>query len=148
MDFSTAEQIITALAALSGMINTFMRFRAEKEKSGKLVKDVQLQKEELKAIADAGDVETRIDPKEIYFLQKLPRDIGDAAKTKIDRILKRYSDAINSPISVFELDKESEIAEFEICHTLRLIKKHNGGKLPNKYLRDLWEAFNCDKQDH
>ena len=80
-------------------------------------------------------------------MQALPKDIGHATKDKLDRILKRYSNAISSPISVFELDRESEIAELEICHTLKLIKKHNGGKLPNKQMRELWEAFNCDKAD-
>jgi len=149
MDFFTALDIVKSLTALSGMISAYLTLRREKEKGGKLLKQEKLDRKEAETILLAGHVtESAVDPKEVEFLQALPRDIGDAAKDKIGRILKRYYTAIKSPISVFELDKESEIAEFEICHTLRLIKKHNNGKLPTKHLRDLWEAFNCDEAIH
>lgn len=147
MDFSTATELLKALIALSGMVNAYLTTRKDKEQfDEKFTKEEKLKDKETQLILSAGDIsESTIDPKDIHFLQALPKDIGDACKNKIHKILRRYSEAINSPISVFELDRESEIAELEICHTLKLIMKHNRGKLPTKQLRDLWERFNCDK---
>lgn len=149
MDSLTAAEILKALAALSGMITTYLKFRSEREKIvGKELGKEQLTPSQTQIIlAQREEAIKYVDPKQVEYLQALPKDIGEATKYKIGKILKRYSDAIRSPISVLELDRESEIAEFEICHTLKLIKKHNGGKLPNKQLRDLWEAFNCDNAD-
>lgn len=149
MDFSTAAEILKALASLSGMITTYLKFRSEREKlvSTDPGKEQLTTSQSEMIIAQGEEAIKYVDQKQVEYLQALPKDIGKATKHKIGKILKRYSDAIRSPISVLELDRESEIAEFEICHTLKLIKKHNGGKLPNKQMRDLWEAFNCDKAD-
>ncbi|MDQ3903225.1 MAG: hypothetical protein M3247_06265 [Thermoproteota archaeon] len=147
MDFSTAAEILKTLTALAGMISTYLATRKGKEHlEDKFKKEEKLGDKETQLILSAGDVpESAVVSEDIKILQSLPKDIGDACKNKIAKILRRYSEAINSPISVFELDKETEIAEFEICHTLRLIMRHNRGTLPTKQLRDLWERFNCDK---
>jgi hypothetical protein len=149
MDFTTAAELVRGIAALSSMITSYLALRREKEKTGKFPKELKFDKEDTNQIISASHVsEKAINPKDIEILQALPKDIGHAAKDRIQKTLRRYSEAISSPLNAFDLDKETELAEFEICHTLKLIKKHNNGKLPTKQLRDLWEAFNCDKKDH
>ena len=145
MDLSTASEILKGAVAISGMITTYLTLRREREKVGKLFKEEQLTRHEAEQIVIAGQISAQNEPdeKEIGLLQALPKDLGAVTKDKVDKILKRYYKAISSPISIFELDRETEIAESEMCHTLKLIMRHNQGRLPTKHLRDLWDSFNC-----
>lgn len=142
MDPHTAFELIKTLGILSSMISTYLNFR-EKIKRGH---DEESVKNEV--LSAHPSRELLVDKSEVKFIQALPRDLGDAANERIRRALDRYKKAFLSPMNVFELDKESELASWEICNVLHLIMKHNGGQLPTKKLRDLWKSFNCDQAIH
>jgi|GEM_PF-2886025 len=141
MDANLAMDLVKTLGAFASMVNAYVAIRRERR---------ELTERDKFLIVEAGDirkVESRMDPRDINIAQALPRGIGIAAGKRLKRSYKRYLKAFSGPTSPFELDKEKEIAQSEICHTLALIKDHNNGRLPTKEWRDLWKSFACDEID-
>jgi hypothetical protein len=132
-----AFEIIRTLGSIAGMVSTYRTLRNRGYRGGEELKE---------KILLAGE-KVWADPEAVRIAQRLPKDLGEAANRRLRKAYGRYLKAWDSPMNVLELDKESELAAWEICAVLKLIKKHNGGDLPLKRWRDLWKVFECDKID-
>jgi hypothetical protein len=139
MDANAAFELVRTLGVLASMVSAYIAIRRERR---------QLNDRDREQILEAGLPQNiRVSPDDIKLVQVLPKGIGEAANDRIQRILRQYEKTIRRPSGTSDVDRETEQTEFEICHTLNLIKKHNRGKLPKKQWRDWWDAFNCDAKE-
>ena len=136
MNPNDAFELIRTLGSIASMVSAYWAIRAT----------ARVPDEDVKASVFSAEEARREPPdtREIQFVQALPKDIGEAATRRLQRALDRYKKAWDSPMNVLDLDKESELAAWEICNTLRILMKRHG-ELPMKKWRDLWKQFKCDE---
>ena len=137
MSPNDAFEVIRTLGSIASMVSAYWAIRQTGRLPDENLKNLLLYSPRI----EQG--EGLIDLDDIEFVQSLPKEIGDAANRRLRRALDRYRKAIDSPMNALELDRESELAAWEICNFLRLLKKRHG-ELPTKHWRDLWKQFKCE----
>jgi hypothetical protein len=69
----------------------------------------------------------------------------DGARRRVEGSEDRFARALNDPrVSPGQLDEEESRAQWDICATLKLVRDHNDGLLPQDMDR-IWSSWNCER---
>lgn len=139
-------QALQALGALGSMISAAGSVLGRQGEGAPPRRLDPKDREEIQLQGRFGSERLLRDPEVPRVLASIPPQILNPSVDRINRALERFSTAISrTSFTTLDLERESEIASEEICDLLRLIRRHNEGRLPSE-LEDLWDSFNCDNR--
>lgn len=136
-------EFLTPVAGIAAMLKAWLEMRKAALELNTVTEE---QRKTVLAAGEAASAELPAAELQPFFKIIIARPILKQAVKNIRSAEDRFSQAMGDVrYTPAQVDQEAAIVRSVICHSLQLIRDHNGGELPPGQCVDWWNSYRCDK---